>query len=141
MKNINMGISLTIVGMGTVFLVLFLLQMIMTAETWLFSNWLNKPKKDNQNNINNPIATITTTANTTITKTNTTISRQTIAAIMGAITFNTGIPAQKLRLVKVRHLADREAASTWTQAGRVNIINTRSNFYTKGGPQINVKKI
>lgn len=132
MENLNIGISLTIVGLGTVFLVLYLLQITMTIETRLIDNWLAKPQKDNNPNTTpNPVTT--TTPVTEPQTTPTTIPTQHIAAIMGAIAYQLGQPTQNLRLVQVRQLTDKEAATPWTLAGRINNINTRSRFYTKGG--------
>lgn len=142
MEKISIGINLTIVGLGTVFLVLFLLQMTMTLETWIFSNWLNKPQKENPGSTNNTTKTaVSSTTNPTsnpvaITTpppaTTNNPEPSIIAAIMGAIACQLGQPTHQLRLISIRNTEDRATATSWTLAGRLNNINTRINHYHKG---------
>lgn len=144
MDNISLGISLTIVGIGTVFVVLILLQVTMNAEARLLNYYSNRPTREKQNNPTNtpevvPIpAAYTNTTNkegelSPVSSTDQTLPPQLIAAIMGAITCYRGQPSQTLRIVSVRKTWDRQASSAWSFQGRTHLINSRSSFYDKGG--------
>lgn len=145
MDKIVVGLNLTVVGLGTVFLVLFLLQITMNAESWFFNKWL--PKRTNTN-LKTPaemsdFKKASSSHETTLPVSALGCSRgypqvenlspELVATIMGAITSYTGQSSRTFRLVSVRKTWDREASSPWSFQGRTDLINSRANFYAKGG--------
>ena len=145
MEHLNLGISLTLVGIGTVFLILVLLQLTMNVQSFALTCLIHS-KGQNSNtltiavnasqsgNIPSDVSTRTTESEAAQSETaKETLSPQLLAAIMGAIACQTGQPAQKFRLISVRHAEDRTASIGWSLMGRTDLINTRSSFYAKGG--------
>jgi Na+-transporting methylmalonyl-CoA/oxaloacetate decarboxylase gamma subunit len=142
MEHLNLGLNLTLVGLGTVFLVLVLLQLTMNIQSLALNNLMGS-KGQNPNsasvavnmsqsgNASLEVSGFTKSAQPeTVEKT---ISPQLLAAIVGAIACQTGQPAQKFRVVSVRHAEDKSASNNWSLMGRTDLINTRSSFYAQGG--------
>lgn len=129
MDNLSLGLSLTVIGIGIVFFILFLLQLFMTGEAWLLSNRGSKAKEEPSIQPE----PISQTSEEVATQNSQNLSPQIIAAIMGAIACHAGGATQSFRLVSVRKVADREASAVWNIHGRTDLINTRCSFYAKGG--------
>lgn len=126
MEKLNLGLSLSAIGIGTVFLILLLLQLFMSGEAWLLTN-RNTKTGDKDIASASPPPPVSNNA------TNEKLSPQVIAAIVGAIACQTGRPAQSFRLVSVRQVFDRQASAVWNFHGRSELISTRSSFHGKGG--------
>lgn len=137
--KLSLGLSLTLIGVLIVFFILLVLQVLMNVEAYVFNrSRLNKQKNEANNVPNNSLIEHNNTANAldqaiVAKESQSTISPQVIAAIMGAIALCTGQPAQRFRLVSIRQTWDQEASAAWSLNNRMDVINRRNSFYSKGG--------
>lgn len=131
-EKMSLGASLTLVGLVTVFFVLFLLQMVMKAQEKLFTKWLSIETKTNAEmkqidnsssknghhifNEQNPEVEVSM------------ITPEIVAVITAAIASYTENQKQSFRVVSVRKVWDKEASHSWTLKGQQDLINSRSNL-------------
>jgi len=130
-EKLTLGLTLTVIALSITFFVLLLLPLTMNTQFWVF-NRSRPARKPLQPRINEtaaaaPPATEREEPATLI------LSPQLVATIMGAIATCTGQPVQKFRLISIRQPWDEEASSAWRLHHRMNVINRRNSFYSKGG--------
>lgn len=130
-EKLALGLSLTIVGISITFFILFLLQLMMTAQAAVFNRAVpkNTPLASPAPQNAAPASPVPVPDRPEAAA----VSPQVIAAVMAAVTSSMGQPVQKLRLVSIRHTADREASAAWSLNNRLDVINRRNSFYCKGG--------
>ncbi len=126
-EKLGYGLSLTFIGIGTVFFVLFLLQMVMKIQEMLLSKKTSMQAKE----------IVTTDAksepqkmfNKQISNENTIEMQSNIlVAITAAISVYIEEQQRPYKLVSVRKAWDKEASHVWTLTGRQNILDSHNHF-------------
>jgi sodium pump decarboxylase gamma subunit len=133
MDKLTLGLNLTALGIGVVFIVLILLRLVMEAERLAVKRLLQtkepEPKTAPSNNKTGDLPPKTKQPTVPVTEEN--LSPQKIAAIAACIAMTIG-PGQNIRLTSIRRL-EKDPGNLWSQTGRSQIINNRINFTNKGG--------
>jgi len=125
--TIELGVSTTLIGMGTVFAILI----ILSFSTWALNVIVDKldigKKKPETTVAPTPQAAPAAPAYAPAPQVEEGISPQVIAAITAAVTMATGVSGLQFKAIRRGgHI------SAWAASGNQNIMNTRQRF-TEGG--------
>ncbi|MFA5535903.1 MAG: OadG family protein [Bacillota bacterium] len=125
-EKLAYGLNLTLIGLGTVFFVLFLLQMVMKAQEMLFAKKTAKQTGAMMDlDVNSESQKV---ANEQAANYNDDMQANILAAITAAISIYIEGQQRSYKVVSVRKVWDKEASQAWTLTGQQNILSSRDSF-------------
>jgi|GEM_PF-1463354 len=128
--TLSLGLTMTALGMGTVFLVLAILAVVIALTNRFFERGRDNPAEDSA-----PVSSQVPEPETSLAGNKEKpgfgeVSPQVIAAIAAAIAAATGQPTSRFKLTTVRKAQDRGQIA-WRASGREKIIGTRQGSYER----------
>ncbi|MGI6552721.1 MAG: OadG family protein [Bacillota bacterium] len=132
MDKLLLGINLAALGVGVVFTVLILLQLVMEAEHQAVERLLQKTKPKTAYGGSKSGDLPPKTKRTSPTVADKKLSPEKIAVIAASLAAVMG-EEQKYRLISIRRLEKEKPGNPWSFAGRTEIITKRINYTNKGG--------